>query len=87
MSTRNKQGSRTLASSFLSAAILLSPAACSSQRAWNDTTPGPSNPDLADVGAAILGVGYYALYFFAQSMSGGSGTSLDQYSYNSQGWR
>ena len=67
------------------AAILLSSGACASQRSWDDSSPGNSGPDLADVGGAILGVGYFALYFFAQCASGGSsGTGLDEYSYAHQ---
>ena len=86
MKQRNQRTWQTPAWFILCAAILCASCGCASQRSWDDTRPGPSGPDLADVGGVIVGLGYAVLYAFAHGASDGSG-AFDQYSYNARGWR
>ena len=84
MHTRSRSITHRVACSIVCVAILAAPGACTSQRAWDDMTPGNSGPQLADVAGVVLGAAYLTAYFFAQCASGGSGTGLDEYSYAHQ---
>jgi hypothetical protein len=85
METCRLRSWRRVGVAIVCVAILVSPGACTTERAWNDTTPGDTCAELGDV---VLGVGYLALYVFAQMAGGGGNSSpFSEYSYTSGNWR